>query len=145
MPRPTGCSFRRSGSTATLRAIGAAALVFVSCTQSDPARAAAERFVDKYYVEIDLPAARDQAMGVGRAKIEKEMRLLEGVAAPESDAKPSVYYRFLAHKEGSTADRQGFLFELTISLAGTQITRRALVTMRREGEAWRAANFEELD
>jgi hypothetical protein len=115
------------------------------CQSSDPARAGAERFMDRYYVEIDLPAAREETVGIAREKIEHEMELLEGIDAPESGAKPTVHYRFLAGHEGSSAHRQGFVYELTILVAGQELTRRALVTVQEEAGSWRAANFEELD
>ena len=122
------------------------ALLLGACSNPDAARASADRFVDRYYVEIDLPKAREETTGFARAKIEREMHLLEGIEGPESDAKPSVYYRFLSDQAGASDDNRGFLYELTINLSGgTKITRRAMVTVREEGGVWRAANFVELD
>lgn len=121
------------------------ALSFAACTSDDPARAAAERFVDEYYVEIDLPAAREEATGLARAKVEREMKLLEGVTPAEAAVRPSIHYRFL-EQQGSERDRRGYLYELTITFdSGEQVLRRALVTVRPEGEGWRTANFQESD
>lgn len=115
------------------------------CTSDDPARAAAERFVDRYYVEIDLPRARDEAGGLARAKVEREMRLLEGITPPEESARPRVHYRFVEQQEPGR-DRRGFVYELTISFQGSdQVQRRALVTVGQEEGAWRAVNFQEMD
>lgn len=145
-PRSTPCSAaaeRRPAGALALLVVGLALLA--ACTSDDPARAAAERFVDRYYVEIDLPAAREQAAGLARAKVEREMQLLEGVAPPEEEVRPRIHYRFL-EQQASGRDRRGFLFELTISFdRGEQIQRRALVTVGEQHGAWHAVNFQELD
>lgn len=115
------------------------------CTSDDPARAAAERFVDQYYVEIDLPGAREESVGLARAKVERELSLIQGQPPPEDALRPRIHYRFLEQQD-SDRDRRGFLYELTISFdGGEQLQRRALVTVREEDGAWRAVNFQELD
>jgi len=127
--------------------VAALALLAVvsGCTSDDPARAAAERFVDRYYVEIDLTGARDEAAGLARAKVEREMKLLEGITPPEDSARPRIHYRFLEQQEPGR-DRRGFVYELTISFErGDHVQRRALVTVGQEDGAWRAVNFQELD
>ncbi|MBM4269577.1 MAG: hypothetical protein FJ144_23735 [Deltaproteobacteria bacterium] len=140
MPRPSARPLAALSLVAILASVGG------GCTSGDPARTGAERFLDRYYVEIDLPAAREESVGVARAKIDHEMELLRGIAAPESGAKPTVHYRFVKQHDGATVQRQGFVYELTISLTGgPQILRRALVTVQQEGADWRTANFEELD
>lgn len=121
------------------------ALVVTGCSSDDPARAAAERFVDHYYVEIDLTGAREEASGLARAKVEREMKLLEGVTPPEESSRPRVHYRFLEQEEPGR-DRRGFIYELTISFdGGDQVQRRTLVTVGREEGGWRAVNFQEID
>lgn len=115
------------------------------CTPEDPARLGAERFIDQYYVRIDLPAAREEADGFAVAKLEREMELLEGIDAPESGGKPQVNYRFLTERPGHSAGHRGFLYELTITFAGGQVVRRALVTVAEANGAWRAVNFQEID
>jgi len=114
-----------------------------ACSEANPARDGADRFVDSYYVEIDLPRAKENAVGLARAKVERQIELLKGVERPESESKPTVYYRLLEERHG---ERPGFVYELTISLGGGEtVKRRALVIVREEAGAWRAANFEELD
>jgi hypothetical protein len=103
--------------------------------------------MDAYYVEIDLPRARDEAVGLARAKVEEQMKLLSGQAVAEAASRPSIHYRFLEQQAADRErDRRGYLFELTISLdGGNQIQQRALVTVRQEGGGWHAANFQEID
>jgi hypothetical protein len=125
------------------RALAALLLAVPGCSEPNPAREGADRFVDSYYVEIDLPRAKENAVGLARAKVEREIELLKGIERPESDAKPTVYYRLLEERRG---ERPGFVYELTISFGGGEtVQRRALVIVREEGGSWRAANFEELD
>ncbi len=117
----------------------------LACEPTDPARAGAERFIDRYYVEIDLPAAKDHAVGFALVKLDREIGLLEGIDGPESSGKPDVNYRFLTERAGSDADHRGFLYELTIHFGGGQVVRRALVTVQEADGGWRVANFQELD
>lgn len=123
-----------------------ALLVSLGCEPVDPARAGAERFIDRYYVEINLPEAKEQAVGFAIAKLDREMKLLEGIDSPESSGKPHVNYRFLEERAGADADNRGFLYELTITFGGgAEVVRRTLVTVRSDEGAWRVANFQELD
>lgn len=122
------------------------ALALQACEPADPARAGAERFIDRYYVEIDLLAARQHAAGLARVKLDREMELLEGIDAPEASGKPDVNYRFLDEHAGSDAGHRGFLYELKISFAGGDpVVRRALVTVRESAGEWRVVNFQEMD
>jgi hypothetical protein len=137
------CSARPDRTRAA--ALVATLLVAGACTSDDPARAAAERFVDAYYVEIDLREAREEAAGLARAKVERNMKLIEGMAPPEDIARPRVHYRFLEQQDSSRG-RRGFLYELTISFdGGDQVQRRTVVTVGEEGGAWHAVNFQEVD
>lgn len=141
-PRSTRCF-----ASEALRGVLVAALIAsaAACTSDDPARAAAERFVDQYYVEIDLPGAREESTGLARAKVEKEIALLQGQAPAEDAVRPRIHYRFLEQQEPGR-DRRGFVYELTISFdGGEQFQRRALVTVREDEGVWRAVNFQELD
>lgn len=138
---------RCSASRERLALLAATVLVAVlaGCTSDDPARAAAERFVDQYYVEIDLTGAHEEAVGLARAKVEREMKLLEGVQPAEESSRPRVHYRFVEQQEPGR-DRRGFIYELTITFdGGDQIQRRALVTVGEADGAWHAVNFQEID
>ena len=130
-----------------LRVLATVALIALAaaCTSDDPARAAAERFVDQYYVEINLPAAREESVGLARDKVEREMKLLEGVTPAEAAVRPRIHYRFL-EQQSSDRDRRGYLYELTITFdSGEQVMRRALITMRDDQGTWHAVNFQEMD
>jgi hypothetical protein len=138
----------RSFASTDARGVIAALLLLAAlagCTSDDPARAAAERFVDQYYVEIDLTGAHEESTGLARAKVEREMKLLEGVQAAEESSRPRVHYRFLEQQQPGR-DRRGFVYELTITFdGGDQIQRKTLVTVGEAEGAWHAVNFQEID
>ncbi len=124
-----------------------ALVVLAACEPSNPARAGAERFIDRYYVEIDVPAAKAHAVGFAVKKLDRELELLAGIGAPESAGKPDVNYQFIEERDGADARHRGLLYELTIRFGGGgEVVRRALVTVRDTGAGdWRVANFQEID
>jgi len=137
----------RSGRTWLPGVVSLALLALaLGCEPADPARVGAESFIDRYYVEIDLPAAREHSVGYATVKLDREMKLLEGIDAPESSGKPQVNYRFLAERDGTDDEHRGLLYELTITFGGgEQVVRKALVTVQNDEGQWRVANFQELD
>ena len=103
-----------------------------------------EEFVDQHYVRIDLEAAKPFCTGLALQKISNEQRLTQGQQIDESTRKPAVHYRLLETKDDP--EHPSFVFQGTIDVddAG-QFTRKWLVTMRRDGDAWKVSNFEEFD
>jgi len=121
-------------------------LLASGCSRGDAARTAAEHFIDAYYVEANLPKAREEAVGLARSKIEDQVKLLAGQAPSDPGQRPTIHYELLQAQDEAERDRRGFVFELSIHLdGGEKLARRTLVTMRDEGGAWRVANFQELD
>ena len=108
------------------------------------AQGVAEEFVDHHYVNINLPKAKEYAVGLALEKINDELRLTAGQAIDASTRKPRVHYRLLEKKEGE--GRASFLYEGTIRAEDApEFTRRWLITARKEGEQWRVSNFTEYD
>ncbi|HVO24846.1 MAG TPA: hypothetical protein VMW56_14590 [Candidatus Margulisiibacteriota bacterium] len=104
----------------------------------------AERFVDQYYVQINLAGAKQLCAGLAAKKLEDEERLTAGQAIDESTRKPLIRYSLIDKKE--EGDRPSFVFEGRIQVDGADtFTRKWIITTRREGDAWRVANFEEFD
>ena len=117
-----------------------------SACHSDAAgpRGVAESFLDQHYVRIDLEAAKPFCTGLALQKLGNEQRLTQGQQIDESTRKPTVHYRLIETKDD--AEHPTFMFEGTIDVddAG-QFTRKWLVAMRRDGDTWKVANFEEFD
>jgi len=136
---------RRECTTAALTFALVAAAASIGC-RADPstARGTAERFLDAHYVEIDLPTALPYTSGVARHKVEQEMELVKGVAIDDTTHKPIVRYSLVEERpdaDGSTK----FLYHGRILVDGGEgFDRRWLVTVRREGDAYRVANYQEL-
>ena len=139
-------SGRYKVTAATTRAAAVLLTVLGACG-ADPStpRGTAERFLDAHYVAIDLPAAREFTSGVARQKVEEEMRLVEGQTIDETTRKPTVHYRLLEeHPDGGDAVRFLYRGQITVEDAGG-FERRWMVTVRRDGEAWRVTNYQELE
>lgn len=108
------------------------------------AQGVVEEFLDQHYVHIDLPKAKQYAVGLALEKVNEEIRLTAGQTIDASTQKPRVNYRLLEKKQGET--RAAFLYLGTIrSDDGSEFTRRWLVAARKEGTLWRVSNFSESD
>jgi hypothetical protein len=108
------------------------------------AQGVAEEFVDQHYVYIDIPKAKQYAVGLALAKLNEEIRLTAGQPIDVSTQKPKINYSLLEKKE--SPDRASFLYEGTIrSDDGSTFTRKWLIAARKEGNQWRVSNFSESD
>jgi hypothetical protein len=108
------------------------------------AQGVVEEFVDQHYVHIDIPKARQYAVGLALHKLDEEIRLTSGHVIDASTRKPKVNYRMLEKKEADS--RASFLYEGTIQTDdGTSFTRKWLIAARKDGNQWRVSNFSESD
>jgi len=107
------------------------------------ARGTAERFLDAYYVMIDLRGALPYTAGLAHDKVEKGIALTAGQEIDAGTEKPSVHYALLdEHPAGDDAVQ--FAYRGTVSPPGSDsFERRWLLTVRRGAEGWRVTNFEE--
>lgn len=129
----------------TARALILVLLVAGCRPDASTPRGTAERFLDAHYVRIDLPAALALTAGVARHKLEDELRLVEGQAIDEGTRKPVVHYRLLEeHPAGEAGTSFVYLGSIKVEDADS-FERRWIVTVRREGEAWRVTNWQELE
>jgi hypothetical protein len=108
------------------------------------AQGVVEEFIDQHYVNIDVPKAKQYAVGLALEKLNEETRLTAGQSIDASTHKPKIKYRLLEKKDGQT--RASFLYEGTIrSDDGSEFTRKWLVAARKENNQWRVSNFNESD
>jgi len=109
------------------------------------ARGTAERFLDAHYVRIDLPASLEFTSGLARHKVESEIDLVQGVTIDETTRKPSVHYSMLEERPDGT-DAVSFVYRGHIRVEDAEsFERRWLLTVRRDGDAWRVTNYQELE
>jgi hypothetical protein len=120
-------------------------LILSGCARDlGTAQGVVEEFLDQHYVNIDIPKAKQYAVGLALEKLNEETRLTAGQTIDASTQKPRVNYRLLEKKNGT--NRASFLYEGTIrSDDGTEFTRKWLVAARKEGNQWRVSNFTESD
>ena len=121
-----------------------AVLLTAGC-RSDPssARGTAERFLDAYYVTIDLRAAAPYTSGLAREKVDRSIALVGNQTIDAATDKPSVHYALLEERpDGDDAASFAYLGTITTD-GGESSHRRWLVTVRREAEGWRVTNFQE--
>ncbi len=103
---------------------------------------AAEAFMDRHYVEIDLARAREFTVGLARSKVDEALRLTSGQAVDAGTRKPRVYYKLLERRE--SGGRTAFVYELRIRPEGAgEFTRRLMIRVRREEAGWRVSNYME--
>jgi hypothetical protein len=111
------------------------------CRSSDPRRAVAERFIDELFIKIDQRAARQLATGLAVSKLDEEMRLKEGQAIDESTRQPQIHYAFVQATDGS-GETSSLVYDLRVAPDGADaFTRRLVLTLRRDGDAWKVANY----
>ena len=76
------------------------------------AQGVAEEFLDQHYVNIDIPKAKQYAVGLALEKLNEEIRLIVGQTIDASMQKSRINYRLLEKKDGTM--RVSFLYEGTI-------------------------------
>lgn len=114
--------------------------------RADPstARGTAELFLDAHYVRIDLPATLALTTGLARHKVEEEIGLVRGQVIDEATRKPTVHYRLLEeHPQGDEAVNFVYRGSITVEDADS-FERRWLLTVRRQEDGWRVANYQEV-
>lgn len=119
-------------------------LAFAGCKGGGDAtaRGAAEAFMDRHYVEVDLPRSREYTTGLARSKVDKQIRLTAGQAIDAGTRRPRVYYKLLEEREAG--GRIAFVYQLTIRPEGAgEFSRRLMIRVRKEDAGWRVSNYME--
>jgi hypothetical protein len=119
-------------------------LMFPACTPTAGPEAIAERFVERYYVNPDLPGAKALAYGLARQKIEEEEQLLQAVTLSAGAADREVSYSLHATRKIED-DKIFFVYDITISVDRQVMKKRATIATGRMKEGWRVTNFQEVD
>jgi len=121
------------------------ALAAAGCHSGGAPRAAAEGFLDEHYVHIDLEAAKQYTVGVARAKVEDEQRLVGDQQIDESTRRPRVSYT-LGEQRDEDAERVSFVYHATVRFDdGGSTDLRWLITTRREPDgSWKVSNYQEF-
>jgi hypothetical protein len=121
-----------------------ASLVATGCHPANSARGVVDRFIDQYYVAIDLKAAEPYCTGLALDKLHKEMQLVGNQRIDDSTRKPVVHYKLTAERDAP--DHIQFLFRATIDVPeGGTFNRNWMITARKSGETWKVSNFDDYE
>ena len=121
-----------------------ASIVAAGCHRANSARGVADRFVDQYYVAIDLKAAEPFCTGLALDKLRSEMQMLNGQKIDDSTHKPTVHYKLINQRDG--ADHVEFLFRATVDVPdGGTFNRNLLITARKTADTWKVSNFDDYE
>jgi hypothetical protein len=119
-----------------------ASIVAAGCHPANSARGVADRFVDQYYVAIDLKAAEPFCTGLALDKLRSEIHMLDGQKIDAGTHKPTVHYKLITQRDG--ADHVEFLFRATIDVPdGATFNRNLLITARKTADTWKVSNFDD--
>ena len=129
---------------AVLLVCGLCAAVAPGCSRpTASAQTAARAFVDRFFVELDQHAALLLTEGVARAKVEREIALLNDEPPSRNDERPRVYYRQLSAARQD--DGMAFYFRLTVVVIGdAPVEPEVMVRVRETNGEWRVSNYEVL-
>ncbi len=96
-------------------------------------------------MHIDLEKAKQYCVGVARAKVEDEQRLVGDQRIDESTRRPRVSYK-LGEQRDEGADRVSFVYHGTVRFDdGASTDLRWLISTRREPDgSWKVSNYQEF-
>ena len=134
----------RDRSVGLLLLAALASIAAAGCHPANSARGVADRFVDQYYVAIDLKAAEPFCTGLALDKLRHEIQMLEGQKIDASTHKPTVHYKLINRRDD--ADHVEFLFRATIDVPeGGTFNRNLLITARKTADTWKVSNFDDYE
>lgn len=147
MPRPIeGMEARGGGDPGPGRSgvlgVLAAAALLAACGPGNSPEGVARRFMDDYYVRVDLAGARGVVDGLASKKIEAQEALTRGQAVGSATEGRSVAYTLLGRDQDG--DRHLFRYEVKVTLrGGGSFTRRSVLVVAPVATGWRVTNFDE--
>ena len=124
--------------------VALAGFVSSGCHPANSARGVVDRFIDQYYVAINLKAAEPYCTGLALDKLRHEIQLTAGQRIDANTRKPVVHYKLTAQRDAK--DHTEFLFRATIDVPdGGSFHRNWLITARKDADAWKISNFAEYE
>lgn len=135
---------RRAAPAMLAAAAALATAVLAACVPPNSARGVVDRFIEAYYIAIDLKAAAPLCTGLALDKIHQELALTAGQKIDESTRKPLIHYKL--KQERGSPDHTMFLFAATIDVPdGGSFDKKWMIAARKEGKDWKISNFSEYE
>ncbi len=129
-------------------AVLAAGAPLPGCWSDKSPRDVAQRFLDKYYLEVDQHAALALCDEAAAGRIKDEIADLDAARRQGLESSPShprMYYKPLEERPAAGPDERELEYELTIDSQGVMLHKRVNLVLKNEGGHWRIANFAEAD
>lgn len=113
---------------------------------NNPAKGVAEKFLYRYFIELNQQGALELSTGLAVDKLKKEIELLKSVRSdPDLDLsqyKPFIGYK-LVNTQRRSADSIAFFYEVSIkSKGGDEYKRQVVLTTVEIGGKWKVSNFD---
>jgi hypothetical protein len=121
------------------------ALLAPACSGNTPL-SVADRFIGRYYLEVDHERALELATGAAAQRLDRELPLVLAArrqAGEQLANRPKVYFERIGEP---SPEKDGFriLYKLTSKVpGGPPLERHVSVIVRKVGEKWRVASFVE--
>jgi hypothetical protein len=119
----------------------------IGCSASSSPTRAARRFLDKYYVELDQPAALDVVTGSAERRVRDEIQSLREArgSGMEAPPHPRVFYRHLSSAPGSSDRQREEDYQLSIDGFGVKLEKRIRLMLENGEQGWKVREFLEAD
>lgn len=115
-----------------------------ACSSESPAQKVADRFIEAYYVQLDVKEAVQFTEGLAKEKLEQQLKLMVGDGGPEpASGRPRVTYA-LTEKQHPTADSAIYVYSINTHMEDIG-KRTVFVKLRREGNQWIITQYTEDD
>lgn len=139
---------RRSASSRDRRFLAclvvAAAALVSSCGKAPDAEATASRFIEQYYVKVDLARAKEFTGGLAARKIDQEQVLVQGTGGESGNRRRDVAYRLIEKR--NEGERLVLIYDIDVQGRGVPALRkRSLISVEKLDAGWRVMNFHDFD
>ena len=114
----------------------------VGCRKTASAGAAAEAFLDAYYVERDHARALAVSADSAAARVKQE-QALRAEAGGDYGVQPRVHYAL--KREHKVADADELAYEVSIDSSGVKFSKTVVLRVKKFGEDWKVSAFIERD
>ena len=115
-------------------------LTIGACAAKSESQDVARKFIDAYYVRINLADARTFAVDLASEKIQHQIELTSGLPPPASANAPQVEYRLVSEEPSPGSAAYVFEVKPQVSDVGA---RKVFVKLREEGGQWKVTQFSE--
>ena len=110
-----------------------------ACAKQPASEQVAKKFMEAYYVRIDLKGADQLSMGLAKEKLDHQIQLLDGQGLGKSADIPNVDIN-LVSTPSNTPDETTFIYQVIPHVADVG-KRSVFVKLRKEDGQWKVSQF----